>query len=240
MDYDSNEDQELSHQISHKFMGGVYHAVTENMTLLILLRHGESVWNAANLFTGWEDVDLSDEGIKEVTATAEMLSDMPIDVVFTSELLRAQRTASIVMEGHSSGRCLTFGKEMEEAILARTDWRLNERNYGDLQGLNKDVTRAKYGAEQVHIWRRSFDVPPPGGESLGMIAERTIPCFTELILPELEAGKNVLVTAHGNSLRSIVMHIDGLSPEQVRHLEIPTGTPIFYTLEAGSLKPTEA
>ena len=189
------------------------------MARLILIRHGQSVWNATNRFTGWTDVELSEKGVIEAEEAGRQLSGIRIDVVHTSDLIRAQRTAEIVMQQNES-----FG----ETIPTHYDWRLNERHYGALQGLNKAETAEKHGAEQVHIWRRSFDVPPPEGESLEMTAERTIPYFTEEILPDLESGKNVLVSAHGNSLRSIVMHLEGISPEDIVSLEIPTGSPMFY------------
>ena len=189
------------------------------MARLILIRHGQSVWNATNRFTGWTDVELSEKGVIEAEEAGRQLSGIRIDVVHTSDLIRAQRTAEIVMQQNES-----FG----EAIPTHYDWRLNERHYGSLQGLNKAETAEKHGAEQVHLWRRSFDVPPPEGESLEMTAERTIPYFTEEILPDLESGKNVLVSAHGNSLRSIVMHLEGISPEDIVSLEIPTGSPMFY------------
>ena len=189
------------------------------MASLILIRHGQSVWNASNRFTGWTDVDLSDKGVIEAEEAGRQLSDIRIDVVHTSDLIRAQRTAKIVMQQNESSG---------EAVPTKYDWRLNERHYGALQGLNKAETAEKHGAEQVQIWRRSFDVPPPEGESLEMTAERTIPYFTEEILPDLESGKNVLVSAHGNSLRSIVMHIEGISPDDIVSLEIPTGSPLLY------------
>lgn len=189
------------------------------MASLILIRHGQSVWNASNRFTGWTDVDLSDKGVIEAEEAGRQLSDTRIDVVHTSDLIRAQRTAKIVMQQNESSG---------EDVPTSYDWRLNERHYGALQGLNKAETAEKHGAEQVQIWRRSFDVPPPEGESLEMTAERTIPYFTEEILPDLESGKNVLVSAHGNSLRSIVMHIEGISPDDIVSLEIPTGSPLLY------------
>ena len=189
------------------------------MARLILIRHGQSVWNATNRFTGWTDVELSEKGVIEAEEAGRQLSGIRIDVVHTSDLIRAQRTAEIVMQQNES-----FG----ETIPTHYDWRLNERHYGALQGLNKAETAEKHGAEQVHLWRRSFDIPPPEGESLEMTAERTIPYFTEEILPDLESGKNVLVSAHGNSLRSIVMHLEGISPEDIVSLEIPTGSPMFY------------
>ena len=189
------------------------------MAILILIRHGQSVWNASNRFTGWTDVDLSEKGVVEAEEAGRQLSGNRIDVVHTSDLIRAQRTAKIVMQHNESSG---------DNVPTQYDWRLNERHYGALQGLNKAETAEKHGAEQVHIWRRSFDVPPPEGESLEMTAERTIPYFTEEILPEIESGKNVLVSAHGNSLRSIVMHIEGISPEDIVSLEIPTGVPMLY------------
>ena len=189
------------------------------MAILILIRHGQSVWNASNRFTGWTDVDLSEKGVVEAEEAGRQLSGNRIDVVHTSDLIRAQRTAKIGMQHNESSG---------DNVPTQYDWRLNERHYGALQGLNKAETAEKHGAEQVHIWRRSFDVPPPEGESLEMTAERTIPYFTEEILPEIESGKNVLVSAHGNSLRSIVMHIEGISPEDIVSLEIPTGVPMLY------------
>ena len=193
------------------------------MATLILLRHGQSVWNAANIFTGWTDVDLSEAGVAEATQAGEDLAGTAIDVIHTSGLIRAQRTAEIVMEHNRSS----------SEVPTHCDIRLNERHYGELQGLNKDETRAKHGEEQVRIWRRSYDVPPPGGESLAMCAERTLPYLTEAIIPDLEAGKTVLVAAHGNSLRSIVMEIEGLTKDEVLNLEIPTGVPRTYTYDDG-------
>ena len=193
------------------------------MATLILLRHGQSVWNAANKFTGWTDVELSELGKAEAAKAGEDLAATKIDVVHTSDLIRAQRTAAIVMEHNQASI----------DVPTHRDYRLNERHYGALQGLDKDETRAKYGAEQVHIWRRSYDVPPPEGESLEMCAQRTLPYLSEAIMPDLSAGKTVLVAAHGNSLRSIVMEIEGLSKEEVLSLEIPTGVPRTYTYENG-------
>ena len=193
------------------------------MATMILLRHGQSVWNAANIFTGWTDVDLSEVGVAEATKAGNQLAETAIDVVHTSGLIRAQRTAEIVMENN----------RVSSNVPTHRDIRLNERHYGDLQGMNKDETRAKHGKEQVRIWRRSFDVPPPGGESLEMCAERTLPYLTEAIIPDLEAGKTVLVAAHGNSLRSIVMKIENLSKDEVLNLEIPTGVPRTYTYDDG-------
>ncbi|MCS5529628.1 MAG: 2,3-diphosphoglycerate-dependent phosphoglycerate mutase [Candidatus Poseidoniales archaeon] len=193
------------------------------MPRLILVRHGQSVWNASNRFTGWTDVDLSDQGVEEAEEAGHELSAIRIDVVHTSDLVRAQRTAEIIMRHN----------EASDDVPTKYDWRLNERHYGALQGLNKAETAEKHGAEQVHVWRRSFDVAPPEGESLEMTAERTIPYFTEEIVPDLAVGKSVLVSAHGNSLRSIVMHIEGISPDDIVSLEIPTGEPIHYNYEEG-------
>ena len=198
------------------------------MSKLILIRHGQSVWNAANRFTGWTDVELSEVGFSEAEEAGRSLSSQRIDVVHTSDLIRAQRTAEIIMSLN----------EASEGYSTKSDWRLNERNYGSLQGLNKAETAEKFGAEKVHIWRRSFDVAPPDGESLEMTAERTIPYFEEEILPDLQEGRGVLVSAHGNSLRSIVMHIEGISPEDIVSLEIQTGSPMFYEFEGGEISRT--
>jgi len=190
----------------------------KGMSFLILIRHGQSTWNAANLFTGWENVELSEKGILEAKKAAEELSKFNFDSVFTSELTRAQKTAEIIIEGNSHTK--------PKSIIY--DMRLNERHYGDLQGMNKDDARKEFGEEQVHIWRRSFEIPPPNGESLKMTAERTLPCFDELILPELKMNKNVLVSAHGNSLRSIVMRLENIDENSIVKLEIPTGVPRIY------------
>ena len=199
------------------------------MTILVLIRHGQSVWNATNRFTGWTDVELSEKGEGEAATAGEQLSEVSFDVVHTSALIRAQKTAEIVMSKN----------RVSGEIPTKQDERLNERNYGDLQGLNKAETAEIHGAEQVHIWRRSFDVPPPGGESLEMTAERTIPYFVEEIIPDLDSGMNVLVAAHGNSLRSIVMHIEEISPEEITKLEIPTGVPMCYKFDNGKISRLE-
>ncbi len=195
------------------------------MTTLVLIRHGQSVWNATNRFTGWTDVELSEKGEIEAATAGEQLADVRFDVVHTSALIRAQRTAEIVMSKN----------RVSGEIPTKQDERLNERHYGDLQGLNKAETAEIHGAEQVHIWRRSFDVPPPGGESLEMTAERTIPYFVEEIIPDLGSGMNVIVAAHGNSLRSIVMHIEAISPEDITSLEIPTGVPMYDKFDDGKI-----
>ena len=199
------------------------------MTILVLIRHGQSVWNATNRFTGWTDVELSEKGEGEAATAGEQLAEVSFDVVHTSALIRAQKTAEIVMSKN----------RVSGEIPTKQDERLNERNYGDLQGLNKAETAEIHVAEQVHIWRRSFDVPPPGGESLEMTAERTIPYFVEEIIPDLDSGMNVLVAAHGNSLRSIVMHIEEISPEEITKLEIPTGVPMCYKFDNGKISRLE-
>jgi|TARA_B100000214_G_scaffold362914_1_gene327878 2,3-bisphosphoglycerate-dependent phosphoglycerate mutase len=193
------------------------------LVTLVLIRHGQSLWNAENKFTGWTDIGLSEKGIEEAENAGKILEDVAFDVVHTSALIRAQKTAEIIIENNKKSK----------GIPVHKDKRLNERHYGSLQGLNKKETAEKYGAEQVHIWRRSFDVPPPDGESLKMNAERTLPYFKENIIGDLENGKNVLVAAHGNSLRSIVMFIENISKEDVVKLEIQTGVPRTYVFENG-------
>ena len=195
------------------------------MGRLVLIRHGQSLWNAENRFTGWTDVDLSDRGVEEAKEAGDILSEIPFDVVHTSGLKRAQRTAEIIISRSS----------YPGEIPVVKDELLNERHYGDLQGLNKAETAEIHGEEQVRIWRRSFDIPPPGGESLKMNAARTVPYFEGTIMKDLEAGKNVLISAHGNSLRSIVMHIESISPEDIVSVEIPTGKPLFYKFEDGQI-----
>jgi 2,3-bisphosphoglycerate-dependent phosphoglycerate mutase len=215
---------------------------------LILLRHGASLWNEKNIFTGWVDIPLSSKGIEESFQAGKKIAHIPVDVIYTSTLIRAQMTAMLAMSVHEGDKvpCIvhTEGKLKEWAeiyseetkkacIPVHVAWQLNERMYGELQGMNKDEMRTKYGADQVHIWRRSFDVPPPEGESLEMTAARSIPYFQKTIIPMLHQGKNVLISAHGNSLRSIVMFLDKLSKEQVVNLEMATGAPMIYTFEAG-------
>lgn len=191
------------------------------MALLVLLRHGESQWNLENRFTGWVDVPLTEKGIAEARAAGVRLRDIRFDAVFTSLLERANETLRLVLE-----------ETGQKGLVPVRDAALNERHYGDLQGLNKAETAEKFGAEQVHIWRRSYDVPPPGGESLADTAARAIPFYEKHIEPELRAGRNVLVAAHGNSLRAIVMHLEGLSREQVLELNLATGVPIVYEVDA--------
>jgi 2,3-bisphosphoglycerate-dependent phosphoglycerate mutase len=188
------------------------------MTILALVRHGQSLWNLEDRFTGWIDVPLTDKGREEARQAADPLRALRFDVAYTSALGRAQETLAILLA------------ELGQAPPIIRDAALNERHYGDLQGLNKTQTAARFGAEQVRLWRRSYDVAPPHGESLAMTAERTLPFFERAIGGDLRQGKQVLVVAHGNSLRSIVMKLDGLTPEQVPGLEIGTGVPIRYEL----------
>ncbi len=217
---------------------------------LVLCRHGQSDWNLKNLFTGWTDVDLTDTGIREGVDAGRLLSELgyEFDIAYTSVLKRAIRTLWLILD------------EMDRMwIPVVRDWRLNERHYGALQGLNKAETAAKYGDEQVHIWRRSYDIPPPaldadderhpshdarykgianlpGTESLLLTLQRVMPCWNELIAPDLKAGKNVLIAAHGNSLRALVKMLDQISDEEITGFNIPTGVPLAYELD-DELKP---
>lgn len=219
------------------------------MVKLILMRHGQSQWNFLNLFTGWVDIPLSIAGVEESLEGGRRIQDEPIDIIFTSTLIRAQMTAMLAMTVHRSGKVPVvlhpgegdledWGKIHSPAAEALTvpvirAWELNERMYGELQGVNKKELAEKFGKEQVQIWRRSYDIPPPGGESLEMTAARSIPYFEENIVPFLDEGKNVFVAAHGNSLRSIMMQLDGLSADQVVRLELATGLPVIYKYENG-------
>jgi 2,3-bisphosphoglycerate-dependent phosphoglycerate mutase len=191
--------------------------------VLVLVRHGESDWNKLNLFTGWKDPDLSDKGVAEAHKAGQLLKaqGLKFDIAFTSALQRAQRTLDIML-----------AELGQPGLPTRRDQRLNERDYGDLSGLNKDEARKRWGEKQVHIWRRSFDVPPPGGESLKDTAERVLPYYQAQIWPEVAAGRNVLVAAHGNSLRALIMQLEGLTGEQIVARELGTGVPIVYRLGA--------
>jgi 2,3-bisphosphoglycerate-dependent phosphoglycerate mutase len=186
---------------------------------LILVRHGQSEWNEQNLFTGWKDPGLTELGIKEAKNAGSLISDKGIqfDEMFTSMLVRAQDTGAIILDSIN-----------QQNIPITKNQALNERNYGSLAGLNKDDARKKWGEEQVHIWRRSFDIPPPEGESLKDTAERVLPYFHEYIMPRVIQGLSILVTAHGNSLRALIMELDLISSEDIVKLEIPTGAPIQY------------
>ena len=212
---------------------------------LVLCRHGQSDWNLKNLFTGWTDVDLTEQGVQEAVDAARTLNDAgyEFDVAFTSVLVRAIRTLWLMLD------------EMDRMWLpVIRDWRLNERHYGSLQGLNKAETATKYGEDQVHIWRRSYDIPPPAldadderhpahdpryagianlpsTESLATTLDRVLPCWNEIIAPELRAGKNVLIAAHGNSLRALVKMLDGVSDQAITSFNIPTGIPLAYELD---------
>jgi 2,3-bisphosphoglycerate-dependent phosphoglycerate mutase len=188
------------------------------MPYLVLVRHGQSIWNLQNRFTGWVDVPLSEQGRSEAVRAGELLKDFKFDVAYTSALRRAQDTCRIILETNNWD------------IPVIRDSALNERMYGDLQGLNKEETAQRHGAEQVKIWRRSYDIPPPNGESLKDTAARTVPFFERCILGDIRQSLNVLVAAHGNSNRSIIMMLDKLSGEEVVNLELATGIPVVYEL----------
>ena len=194
---------------------------------LILVRHGQSEWNAKNLFTGWKDPGLTEIGLKEAKNAGLLINKIGIafNKMFTSNLMRAQKTGLIILD--------TIDQSDIQIIKNES---LNERNYGSLAGLNKDDAREKWGEEQVHIWRRSFDIPPPDGESLKNTAERVLPYFNSVIMPRIKNGDNILIAAHGNSLRALIMQLDGISDQDIVKLEIPTGAPIHYAFgEDGSI-----
>ncbi len=190
--------------------------------LLVLARHGQSEWNLKNLFTGWRDPGLTDLGVEEARTAGRRLKAMGVrfDIAFTSDLARAQRTCKLILE--------EIGQPELETIENQA---LNERDYGDLAGLNKDDARARWGEEQVHLWRRSYDVPPPGGESLKDTVARVLPYYIREILPRVMGGERVLVAAHGNSLRALVMVLDGLTSQTIPGLELATGIPLVYRLK---------
>jgi len=188
------------------------------MPKLILVRHGQSIWNLENRFTGWVDVPLTAQGQEEARACGRKLKGIDVQVSYTSALTRAQHTLALILE------------EMGAAVPTIRDQALNERHYGDLQGLNKEDTAKRFGDDQVKIWRRSYDIPPPNGEALKNTAERTLPFFERCILGDIKQGKNVLVVAHGNSNRSIVMMLDNLTKEAVLELNLDTGVPLVYEL----------
>ena len=198
----------------------------EVLNYLVLVRHGQSEWNEKNLFTGWRDPDLTNLGKLEAKKAGELIysKEIKFDELFTSVLTRAITTGNLILEELSV-----------DSISTTRDKALNERDYGDLSGLNKDDARKKWGEEQVHIWRRSYDNPPPGGESLKDTGERVLPFFESKILPLIYNGKNVLIAAHGNSLRSLIKELDGLSEIEIVKLEIPTGAPIVYSFENGKI-----
>ncbi|MCJ8054516.1 2,3-bisphosphoglycerate-dependent phosphoglycerate mutase [Shinella curvata] len=197
---------------------------------LVLVRHGQSEWNLKNLFTGWRDPDLTELGVEEAKTGGKAIAETGItfDIAFTSDLSRAQKTLKIILD--------EIGQQGLETIR---DQALNERDYGDLSGLNKDDARAKWGEEQVHIWRRSYDIPPPGGESLRDTGARVWPYYLTEILPRVLRGEKVLVAAHGNSLRSLVMVLDKLTKDEILKLNLATGVPMVYTLNADSTVKTK-
>jgi 2,3-bisphosphoglycerate-dependent phosphoglycerate mutase len=190
------------------------------MSKLVLIRHGESQWNLENRFTGWVDVPLSPKGIEEAKAAGKKLADFNFDRAFSSVLARANETLRFILEAIG-----------QTAIPIEKDKALNERMYGELQGLNKAETAKKFGDEQVKIWRRSYDVRPPGGESLKDTAERVLPYYESRIKPHVLKGETILIAAHGNSLRALVMQLEQLTREQVLELNIPTGAPLLYELD---------
>ena len=195
---------------------------------LVLVRHGESAWNKLNLFTGWKDPDLTEKGVAEAKAAGQRLKSggHTFDISFTSNLVRAQRTLTLIL-----------AEIGQTGLATRRDQALNERDYGELSGLNKDDARKRWGEEQVHIWRRSYDVPPPGGESLKDTAARVLPYYDSHIWPALTSGKRVIVAAHGNSLRALIMKLEGLSGDAIIKQELGTGVPIIYRLSpAGAVE----
>ncbi|WP_080128564.1 2,3-bisphosphoglycerate-dependent phosphoglycerate mutase [Chlamydia suis] len=211
------------------------------MTLLILLRHGQSVWNQKNLFTGWVDIPLSQRGIQEALAAGEIIKNLPIDYIFTSTLVRSLMTALLAMTNHLSQKIpyivheerpdmsrIYSEKEAQQMIPLFQSSALNERMYGELQGKNKQEVAELFGEEQVKLWRRSYRIAPPQGESLFDTGQRTLPYFQERILPLIQQGKNIFISAHGNSLRSLIMDLEKLTEEEVLSLELPTGKPIVY------------
>ena len=193
---------------------------------LVLVRHGQSEWNEKNLFTGWKNPTLTEQGIEEARKAGSKIKsiNLDFDLHFTSELLRAQITGEIIQ------------REIDQQIKTIKNIALNERDYGDLSGLNKDEARKKWGEKQVHLWRRSYDTPPPGGESLKDTSDRVIPYFKKTIKPELEMKKNILITAHGNSLRALIKNIEDITAADIVKLEIATGEPIIYSFSSNKFK----
>lgn len=194
---------------------------------LVLVRHGQSIWNEKNLFTGWRDVGLTDKGVEEAKKAGLLLKEANVnfDVMFTSTLERAKKTGDIILS------CMD-----QRNIEVVSDSALNERDYGELTGMNKDEARKNFGESQVQTWRRSYDMPPPGGESLKNTFERVLPYFNKYIHPRLSNGESILITAHGNSLRSLVKHLEEISEEKIVKLEIATGEPIFYEFINGKVQ----
>lgn len=192
------------------------------MPILVIVRHGQSLWNKENRFTGWVDIDLSAQGMEEAREAGRKLKEKgyKFDVAFTSVLIRASKTLELILE-----------ETGQKDLMVYRDQALNERLYGDLQGTNKNTARERFGEVQVQIWRRSYDVAPPGGESLKDTTARVLPYFEEEILPHLKKGENVIISAHGNSLRALVKQLEGLSDEEIVRVEIPTGKPKVYELD---------
>ncbi|MEJ2363054.1 MAG: histidine phosphatase family protein [Gammaproteobacteria bacterium] len=215
------------------------------MSQLVLIRHGQSIWNLQNRFTGWVDISLSERGVLEAQQAARLLMDEQFDVAFTSALIRAQDSLYEILRHNQ--HCAQYVRVHEQSsewyehftpvdddakeLKIYVSEKLNERYYGDLQGLNKDWASQHYGAEQVHQWRRSYDIPPPGGESLQMTAARTLPYYQEHIVRHLRRGENVLISAHGNSLRAIIMHIEKMTPSQIIDYELATAVPHLYVFD---------
>ena len=202
------------------------------MNKLILLRHGQSQWNLENRFTGWKNVPLTEKGEAEAKKAGELIKkhNINIDRVFSSVLERANRTAEIAIKKAELNNLLENNK-----IIMTSSEKLNERDYGDLVGLNKQETADKFGKDQVHIWRRSYDTPPPNGESLKDVVERVSPYFKENIKPLIDKGDNILIAAHGNSLRAMMIELGMYKPEEISNIELPTGSPLCINLDQGKL-----
>jgi 2,3-bisphosphoglycerate-dependent phosphoglycerate mutase len=202
------------------------------MNKLILLRHGQSQWNLENRFTGWKNVPLTEKGEAEAKKAGELIRkhNISIDRVFSSVLERANRTAEIAIKKAELNNLLENNK-----IIMTSSEKLNERDYGDLVGLNKQETADKFGKDQVHIWRRSYDTPPPNGESLKDVVERVSPYFNEHIKPLIDKGENILIAAHGNSLRAMMIELGMYKPEEISNIELPTGSPLCINLDQGKL-----
>ncbi len=218
------------------------------MGKLILVRHGQSEWNLENRFTGWVDVPLSDKGVSEALKCGDIVKSIDIDIAFTSRLARAQETLYLIIKSQDKAGIILHDRSRSKVrhsydvpsgidhIPIHVSEKINERHYGDLQGRDKDEMRKKFGKEQVFIWRRSYDIAPPNGESLKDTYKRSVPYFRKNIMPHIEKGKNVIVSAHGNSLRSIIKYIEGISDNEIPSLELPTGKPIIYSYSRGKLK----
>lgn len=202
------------------------------MNNLILLRHGQSQWNLENRFTGWEDVPLTSKGIEEAKTAGQILSknNIDIDMIFSSILQRANKTAELAIKEMNLGNLWE-----DKKLIMRRDISLNERDYGDLVGLNKEETAKKFGKDQVHLWRRSYEIPPPGGESLKNVVERVRPFFSNFIQPEITRGENVLVVAHGNSLRATMIQVGLYKTDEISKIELPTGKPFIISYKSGKV-----